>query len=517
MPTTYTTKPDGGTEVRLAFTPPPVVRDFIGDGTFCTGYFGPFGCAKTTAAVHKVWAYAREWPGARIAVIRSTWPQLRDTTQKTFFEWLPEGPMGTYHRTDKVFDLKVPGSGKRAEIMFRAMDDPGDVQNVLSLDLACAWIDEPQGGVNLRADGSISAESGIARETFLALMGRIGRQAGYHPMIWLTGNPPSPSHWIAQEFGYEPGVSGHDAPKNLRQDYRLYLGDQDTNRAHLRPGYYEQLERLYGVATPMARRYLRGEWIDFATEKPFHAIWFTRFPSDTESVPPPDAIMLRIGIDPAISKKDTAAHTAIVLAAMVTKGINRGRIYVLHADKGHWSVYQQVDELLKLVVRAGCRHVVIENVAYQAGLGEVLEHEARIRGLVVTVDLVAPDADKVRRANAWSALVEQAEVLFGPDTDKLLSAMTKVPQDPKEWDLVDAAGLVIRSFPRLRPESQAIARTTPGETRAASYAVKIERETTVAHGIRPPWRGMPGTPASVNRAKGYRVVTNGSRPNLGGG
>src|SRR3990167_275690 len=326
----------GRTAVDVRFDAPEVVRAFIQDGTFVTGFFGPFGCAKTTGLVMKCWQYATDWPGAKIALIRSTWPALDDTTLRTFFEWFPDGVAGHYYKTKRIFSLYLGDDRPPAEILFRGLDSEDDIQKVLSLDLAAAAIDEPQGGIAIRRDGSVRLEPGINHDLFLAILARCGRQTNayvgrgeeikrYLKMLWMGGNPPAPSHWVAKEFGYQPGASGHDAPTNPRPRFRLYLGDQDTNRVNLPERYYEDLEDIYGVDTPMARRFIRGEWIEWAIENPFQADWLTYFGTEQDPSPNPSELVVQIGFDPAISKKDTANRSALVVAGQMRKGINRGR------------------------------------------------------------------------------------------------------------------------------------------------------------------------------------------------
>lgn len=149
----------------------PVVRAFIEDSTVVTGYFGPFGCAKTSGGAVKAWSYGQVFPGARGAIIRATWPELRDTTMKTFFEWFPDGIAGHYEATPKTFWMHTRPGEPPMEILFRAMDQVDDIANVLSMDLAWAWLDEPQGGVSLKEAGrgsrTIVKEPGILRRQVL--------------------------------------------------------------------------------------------------------------------------------------------------------------------------------------------------------------------------------------------------------------------------------------------------------------------------------------------------------------
>ncbi len=503
MGAVITTLEDGRIGAEIDFRPSPVVREFVEDSTFVTGYFGPFGCGKTTAGAWKVWAYGQLWPGARIAVIRSTWPALQDTTQRTFFEWFPDGICGTYRRTAKIFELRVREGEPPVEVLWRGLDEQRDVDKVLSLDLAAVWIDEPQGGIAVRRDGSVVSEPGINHDLYLAILGRCGRQRGFPKMLWMTGNPPGPTHWIAREFRYSPGASHRDPPSNPRPNYRLYLGDQSTNRRNLPPRYYEDLEDLYGTGTPMARRFLHGEWIEFAMEAPFHADWIRYW----EDAPPLSELRIEAGFDPAISQRDRSAQSALVVAGMATSGPDRGQIYVLHARAGYWSVYEQVDALLGAVVRWRVRTVRIEDVQYQRALGEVLEHQARQRGITVHIDLAKPDGDKLRRANAWSAWVEAGRVLFNPDPASgirdLVDALLAVPADPTRWDLVDAAGLCVRGFPAPQGEAEPLPGHEPStEVRAASYATRPQRPVPVAlRPTSPPVGPAPG----MRLAAGYAV------------
>ena len=459
----------GNTELNIDYRPSVVAQQFIEDPVFVSGFFGPLGSGKSTAGTMKSFIYSQAWPGARIAIIRDTYPNLIDTTQRTFFEWLPEGPAGTYTRTNRTFYLRTVDPNKPAEIIFRAMDQKDDVSNILSLDLAAAWMDEPQGGLALTSGNSMAREPGIDHELFLLTLSRIGRQKGYKPMCWLTGNPPPPSHWIAKDFGYV----GYGLPLNPNPDYHLYLGTQDTNRTNLTEGYYERLERLFGKSTPLARRFLDGEWIEFAQINPFHASWITYYgPGQDDELP--EDLIIEMGFDPAISEKDSANKSALVIAGQAREGLNRGRIYVLGAIAGHWSVYEQVDQIIKAAQKYKARVIRIEDVQYQKALKDILEHEFRQRGVNnLYVHLVKPDGDKIRRASGWSPWVESGTVLFTKDQKVLIDCMLSVPGDKTAWDLVDAAGICIRGFPALQSESERIKGSefsTPD--RAASYSTQ---------------------------------------------
>jgi phage terminase large subunit-like protein len=488
--------------IRVDFTPTPVVERFIHDARFITGLFGPLGTAKTTGGAHKAYNYAQAFPGSRIAVVRDTWPSLRDTTQQTFFDWFPPGLCGTYHKTEKRYVLRTRDPARPSEIWFRALDDEKDIKNVLSLELAAAWFDEPQGGPTLTG----GTDPGIAVDLFRSVLGRVGRQRGYPlKMVWLTGNPPPPRHWIAEEFGY----TGHGPAPAGDARHQLYLVDRFENLANLHPTYYQDLMALWGRSTPLARRFIFGEWVEFATAQPFHDAWILHWTeeADTElTLPPRENLVIEAAVDPAISKLDAADKSAIVVLGQAQRGLHRGRIYELFHEAGHWSAYETADRLIKAYRTYGVRTVRVEDVAYQRALAEVLEAQARAAGVNLHVSLVKPDADKLRRANAWSALVEQGRVLLAPGSIGLRRAMTGVPMDRTLWDLVDAMGMGVRGFSVLDAERERIPGTEPTTPAVAtSYAPRRDRQggrgksLRVALGRRPPKGQQQGT----RRAQGY--------------
>jgi hypothetical protein len=331
---------DGVQAVQVPFWPGPVGRRFLDDTTLVTGLFGPLGTAKTTLLCMKAYRYAQAFPGAKIAIVRDTWPNLRDTTMQSWLTWFPVGLCGELHKTTKTFMLRT--AGPPSQILFRALDDERDVRNVLSLELAAAALDEPQGGPNTKG----GSDPGIDETLYRSLLGRVGRQAGYPlKMLWMVGNPPAPSHWIAKEFRYD----GEGQPRNPHPKRCLFLVDQGENRANLHPTYYEDLIDLWGRDTPLARRFIFGEWVEFATTQPFHRDWVRYWGTADEPEPDRSELVIDAGVDPAISKSDRAARTAIVVAGQRRRGPDRGRIYVLHSEAGHWSVLQQVERILAAV------------------------------------------------------------------------------------------------------------------------------------------------------------------------
>jgi hypothetical protein len=98
--------------------------------------------------------------------------------------------------------------------------------------------------------------------------------------------------------------------------------------------------------------------------------------------------------------------------------------------------------------------------------------------------------------------VEDGTVLLGPGLKSLADAMLAVPGDASQWDLVDAAGLCVRGFPKMPPEMSRLAGTEPSTAaRATSYATR-----------RPDPR--PPVSESPHPSRPYRPPADISKPNF---
>ena len=256
-----------------------------------------------------------------------------------------------------------------------------------------------------------------------------------------------------------------------------------------------------------------AEFIELAGLKPFARGWIQYWGpgQDVETLPPVysdvrgghPGLIIEAGFDPAISEKDTADRSALVVAGQVRHPLMRGRILILEAIAGHWTVWEQCRQILNAVVRHKVRTVRVEDVAYQKALKDILDREARTRGVHVHIELVKPDLDKLRRANAWSPLVEDGTILFPVEgAEDLVRCMLAVPTDEQAWDPVDAAGLCIRGFPALEADHTSIDREAhpKQQERAASYAMKSAHTSAKPDlwpiSLRPPRQLR-------DRAKGY--------------
>ena len=158
----------------------PVAGAFCLDNHEIAAIMGPVGSAKTTAAALRIGRHAHEqWPAedgicrTRFAIVRNTGPQLHDTTMKSWFQMFPtDNRIRKWKSTEKTQTWRfVPKGSKNllvAEFMFRALDDPDDVANLLSLEVTGFWFNE-------------------LREINKEILAHAGRRAGRFPGANLGG------------------------------------------------------------------------------------------------------------------------------------------------------------------------------------------------------------------------------------------------------------------------------------------------------------------------------------------
>lgn len=132
----------------IDYTPTPTCAAFIQSEKKYNFICGPVGSSKTTACLFKILFHAkrqRKNPAdgiryTRFVVVRATNRQLFDTTLKSFFSWFPPGIAGEWQATQKTFVFRF--DDVHCEVLFRPLESPSDVSNVLSLELTGAMIDE---------------------------------------------------------------------------------------------------------------------------------------------------------------------------------------------------------------------------------------------------------------------------------------------------------------------------------------------------------------------------------------
>ena len=225
----------------------------------------------------------------RFAAIRQTYRELEDTTVKTWLDWFPEDIFGRLNRQTMTQTLKF--RDVEMEIMFRALDRPGDVKKLLSLELTGAWINE-------------------ARELPKIIIDAVGDRVGQFPAkkdggctwcgVILDTNPPDTDDWLYKlaeeerpnnwEFFRQPGGL-------VEVDGKFVANPLAENLKNLNEGVDYYLNRLGGKQPDYVRVYYCGQYGFVIDGKPVHPEYVDKVHCPDEIIKPIPGRPLVVGLD----------------------------------------------------------------------------------------------------------------------------------------------------------------------------------------------------------------------------
>jgi hypothetical protein len=236
-------------QVMYDYSDVPTLRNFALSNKRVRCAMGPFGSGKSSACVMEIVRRAHEQvPGpdgirrSRWVVVRNTYGMLKDTTIRTVMDWFPPKVFGEYRVTDHTYIFtKFPGV--HLEILFRALDRPDQVSNLLSLEVTGAWFNEVRE---------------IPKTIIEAMDARIGRYpskrdggASWYGIIMDT-NPPDEDSYIYKMF------------ERVRPDnWQIFkqpsgLSSRAENTKYLPKNYYTNLAK--GKDEMYVRIYIHGQY-----------------------------------------------------------------------------------------------------------------------------------------------------------------------------------------------------------------------------------------------------------------
>lgn len=282
----------------------PTIDAFMGSDAFYRGLLGPFGSGKTSAcSIDLAQRGVAQKPmqdgvrRSRWAVIRNYFRQLEDTTIKTFMHWFPPHQFGDYQVSKHRYVIRAlrqqgDDRGAEIEIIFRALDRPDHVANLLSLELTGGWVNEGRE---------------VPWPIFDALGGRVGR---YPPVsdnggaTWAgvtsdTNPPPVGSDWykffeeedhtekVAALAKFQPGLTVDGYRRIFKQPSGL--SPQAENLRNLQPGYYQRL--AIGKSDEWIKVYVHGQYGFVMEGKP---VW----PGYNDAIHCPDDLRLQPRVIP---------------------------------------------------------------------------------------------------------------------------------------------------------------------------------------------------------------------------
>lgn len=171
------------------------VRDLMLSGGFRSG--------KTTVACIKLIVQHLTQPKNRVLIGRLTYPELRDTTQKTFFNLLPQEWILNFNKSEGVLTLK-----NGTEVLFRHLDTTSE-EELKGLELGAAFIDQVEE---------------ISEDVYLILKSRLNMPHVASRQLLMSCNPLLfwGYKYFKQEFDIDRELiefSMMDNKHNLPEDY----------------------------------------------------------------------------------------------------------------------------------------------------------------------------------------------------------------------------------------------------------------------------------------------------------
>jgi len=227
---------------------------------------------------------------SRAVIVRNTYPELRDTTLKTWLHLFKEDVFGRFNHHDMAHKIRV--NDLNFEVLFRALDTPEDIKKLLSLEVTFAWVNE--------------ARQIYSRSIISGLRDTLDR---YPPMkdggpTWsgliLDTNPPDTDHWwykIAEEerpdgwkFWRQPGGL-------FERDGKFVANPDADNLENLSGGSNYYLDKAKGASLDHIRVYYCGNYGFVQEGKPVYPEYYDHIHCSQEDLEPVPGIPVYIGLD----------------------------------------------------------------------------------------------------------------------------------------------------------------------------------------------------------------------------
>lgn len=276
-----------GNIVNYSFQDAPTLWKFYNSNAKIAGVRGPIGSGKSSVCVWKIIKHGREQEPhprdgiryTRFAVIRNTYPQLKDSTIRKVLEWLPNGVFGTYKIADHDYIIDAfPGC--IIELSFRALDTPKHVRNLLSAEFTGAWINEARE---------------IPKVIFDHLTTRVNR---YNikdvPCTWngviMDTNAPEEDSWWHQMFEV-------DRPDNVEEFIQPSARSPEAENVRFLPTDY-YTEAIKGKDPEWVRVYIDNEY-GFVKEGElvYESTWVDSLHMSKQELSPVSGKEIVIGLD----------------------------------------------------------------------------------------------------------------------------------------------------------------------------------------------------------------------------
>jgi hypothetical protein len=283
-------------DLHIQYATSPTLGRFHNSDTTIRGIRGPRGSGKSTGCSLELFLRAKDqapYNGirrSRFAVVRNTYPELRDTTLKTWLQWFPESHFGPLNRSEMRHVVKIKDI--EMEVLFRSLDKPGDISKLLSMELTAAWVNE--------------AREIYARSLILGLRDAVGR---FPPVKWggptwhgviMDTNSMDTDHWwyrLAEEEQPD-GWEFFKQPGGLVEVGNHFVPNPDAeNLDNLVGGANWYLDRIHGASKDHIRIYYCNEYGYLVEGKPVYPEYHDSTHCPEYELRPVEGIPIIVGMD----------------------------------------------------------------------------------------------------------------------------------------------------------------------------------------------------------------------------
>jgi len=216
-----------------------VLSAYIEDDKHVVIIRGPIGSGTSSASCIKIYRQAigqrrSTLTGKRRSkwiVVRSTYPELHETTIKTWLDWFPEHLYGRMSwERPPTHEVRV--GDVELDVIFLALDEPEDIKKLRSLEYTGAWFNELEFVNKPIFD---EAESRTGRFPSMKEGG-----SNWDGVIADMNAPPE-DHWLPIMTGEVP------APENMPEAERELLGLPSNWAYHIQPHALDEVRDSRGV------------------------------------------------------------------------------------------------------------------------------------------------------------------------------------------------------------------------------------------------------------------------------
>lgn len=329
----------------------------------------------------------------RWAIIRNTYPDLKNTTAKTWKDWFGDKRYGQFvdvapfeHRMRFALPDKTTVA---AEVIFLALDSEDDVKKLLSLELTGAYVNE-------------SRE--VRKAVISMLDGRIGRYPAMRDGgpswygIIMDSNMPDDDHWMYAAFkNNAEGWEFHIQPGGvIKQGNDWVPNPEAENLPNLVPNYYAR--QLAGKDERWVQVHLAAEWGRLNVEGTYYGEEMLRAERDKRA-----GSGVRVFYDPALP-----IHTFWDMGVADRMCIWFGQV---SQNQWRWLHYYQ-NSGKSLAHYAGYIDTLKREREWEVWGSDVWPHDGNVREMTA----IAEDMDNdnaLSRADVWFGLTKRRPVILG--------------------------------------------------------------------------------------------------------